>query len=297
MSTPEIEALVERAVWHGLALERDSIIVIDEGLDYRVALAEDAAGESWTLRIPRRADVVDTMEAEAAVLNLVRPHLSAAVPDWKVRGEELIAYPALPGRLGMSLADGEPQWHMDPESHTYAAGLGRLLAELHGIDVDSARAAGVEVRTPEQARQVWKDQVGAVAAEFDVAPSLLRRWGAWIEEDSYWPEASVMTHGEIYPAHVLLDGDAAITGVLDWTTARVDDPGRDFASQFALAGEEAFEVTVRAYEEAGGTTWPRLAEHCHELWNASPLAYATFAMRSGDATHRTAAAALLNPDD
>lgn len=297
MSSSEIEALLERAVWHGLALERDSIIFIDAGLDYRVALAEDATGLPWTLRIPRRDDVVAGMDAEAAILDLVRPHLSAAVPDWQIRGEELIAYPSLPGRLGLSLADGEPQWHMDPESHTYAAALGRLLAELHGIDIGSARAAGAEVRSPEQARQVWKDQVAAVAAEFDVAPSLLRRWGAWIEEDSYWPAASVMTHGEIYPAHVLLDETGGITGVLDWTTARVDDPGRDFASQFALAGQEAFEVTVRAYEEAGGTTWPRLAEHCHELWNASPLAYATFAMRTGDDTHRVAAAALLNPDE
>lgn len=33
-----------------------------------------------------------------------------------------------------------------------------------------------------------------------------------------------MTHGEIYPAHVLFDEAGTINGVLDWTTARSDDP-------------------------------------------------------------------------
>lgn len=296
MDTFELDDLIQRAVWHGLALKRDSVEIVDSGLDFHVALADDATGDRWVLRVPRRADVVDRIADEARILDLVRPHLSVPVPDWTVRSEELLAYRALPGHPGLTLRAGEPQWHMDPESHQFAAGLGRLLAELHGIDPAEARTAGVEIRSPEQARQRWVEEIEIIAAEFDVSSGLLDRWRAWLDADALWPDRTVMTHGEIYPAHTMLGEQGEITGVLDWTTARVDDPGRDFAYQFSIAGEEAFALTLRSYEEAGGTVWPKLVEHCHELWNASPVAYGMFALTTGDPQHRLAAAALLNPE-
>ncbi|GAB3190083.1 macrolide 2'-phosphotransferase [Nesterenkonia suensis] len=296
MDSSTLDDVIQRAVWRGLALDKDSVELIDAGLDFQVALADDAAGDRWVLRVPRRPDVVARMEDEARILELVRPHLSISVPDWTIRSEELLAYRALPGHPGLTLRGGEPQWHMDPESHQFASALGRLLAELHSIDTDRARQAGIEVRTPEQARQRWQEDIDVVVSEFSVAPELLTRWRGWLDADELWPDRTVMTHGELYPAHILLGETGEISGVIDWTTARVDDPGRDFSYQFSIAGQEAFEVTVAAYEQAGGTVWPKLAAHCHELWAASPVAYGKFALTTGEPQHRIAAAALLNPD-
>lgn len=296
MDSSALDDVIQRAVWHGLALDTESVEIIDAGLDFRVALADDASGERWVLRVPRRPDVLPRMDDEARILEFVRPHLSVAVPAWEVHSEELIAYRALPGHPGLTLRGGEPQWHMDAESPEFAAALGRLLAELHGIDPEEARAAGIEVRTPEDSRARWQEEIDVVAAEFDVAEDLLTRWRTWLDADELWPQRTVMTHGELYPAHILLGETGQITGVLDWTTARVDDPGRDFSYQFSIAGQEAFGVTVDAYEQAGGTVWPKLAEHCHELWAASPVAYGIFALSTGDPQHRIAAAALLNPE-
>ncbi|WP_300345014.1 macrolide 2'-phosphotransferase [Nesterenkonia sp.] len=296
MNSSSLDDVLERAAWHGLALNAQTVEINESGLDFTVALADDAAGDRWVLRIPRRPDVVERMHQEARILDLVRPYLSPAVPDWIIQAEELLAYRALPGRPGMNLLGGEPQWHMDPESPQFAEELGRLLAQLHSIDPEEARAAGVEVRTPEQVRQNWQEEIETVAAEFDVAADLLRRWRGWLDADQLWPQSTVMTHGEMYPAHVLLSESGEITGVLDWTTARVDDPGRDFAYQFSIGGQEAFSRTVEAYEQAGGEVWPHLAEHAHEIWAASPVAYGMFALTTEDPQHRIAAAALLNPD-
>nr|WP_016997518.1 phosphotransferase [Kocuria atrinae] len=105
-----------------------------------------------------------------------------------------------------------------------------------------------------------------------------------------------MTHGEIYPAHVLLDQDGAITGVLDWTTARVDDPARDFAFQYGAAGDEILQVTLDAYEQAGGHVHPGLAAQSRHLWEASPLGYTIYALTTGAEADRAAAAAMLNPE-
>lgn len=285
------------AAAHGIDLVPDDVVVNEAGLDYRVVLASDAAGRRWVLRVPRRPDVSDGMAAEVRILDLVRPSLAAAgvaVPDWRVRSGDLVAYPALPGSPGLTLTEAkEPLWHMDPASPDYAARLGRLLASLHAVPEAEAAAAGVEVRTPEQVRQAWRDDVARVADGFTVDPARLDGWHAWLADDSCWPDRTVMTHGEIYPAHVLLAEDGAITGVLDWTTARVDDPARDLTAQRGAAGPEMLQVTLEAYADAGGHVHAGLAAQAQHLWDASPVAYGLFGLLTRADADLEAAGALL----
>ncbi|WP_410534711.1 macrolide 2'-phosphotransferase [Streptomyces sp. KL2] len=298
MST--IDDVIALAAVHGLHLSARDATVNEAGLDYRVVMVSDASGRRWVLRVPRRADVSEGMAAETHVLDLVAPVLAedgVAVPDWQVRSPELIAYPALPGAPGLTLTDaGEPDWHMDPADPDYAERLGRLLARLHSITPEQAETAGVEVRTPARVRQAWRDDVARVSEAFTVSSALAGAWQAWLEDDTCWPEQTVMTHGEIYPAHVLFDEEGTITGVLDWTTARVDDPARDLSAQYGAAGEEMLQATLTAYEQAGGHVHPGLAAQAKHLWDASPIGYALYALTTGAETDRAAAAAMLNPD-
>lgn len=291
------ETVIELAADHGLQLEPGSVRLNEAGLDFRVAIARTLSGDEWVLRMPRRADVSAKVADEAAILATVRPHLSVAVPDWRIRTPALIAYPLLPGQPGLTLnaQTGEPDWRFDPQSLEYAAGFGELLAELHAIPVAEAEANGMQVQTPDAGRQEWREQLDTVATGFTVDAELHRRWSAWIDDDSSWPTWSVVTHGELYPAHVLIDEQERPTAVLDWTTAKVGDPGRDFALHLMVAGAEAFAVTVDAYERAGGRTWPRLADHCAQLAAAGPIGYGIFALLTGQPEHRAAAQAQLDP--
>lgn len=292
--TQEVLALARA---HGLELGPASLRIHEAGLDYRVAIGRAADGAAWVLRIPRRPDVSAKIGAEAAILDLVRPALSVAVPDWRIQTAALLAYPLLPGEPGL-IVDGETgalHWRLDMTSRRYAIAFGQLLAELHRIDLADACAAGIERETPAEVRARWRADIAAVQAEFAIAGHLQQRWSAWLDDDSYWPTWSVFTHGELYPAHVLVDADDAITGVLDWTTAKVSDPARDFVYQHAMTSPEIFALSVDSYVQAGGRVWPRLAEHCAELWTAAPVAYGLYAILTGDPTHRAAAAAQLNP--
>ncbi|MGB3287467.1 macrolide 2'-phosphotransferase [Mycolicibacter algericus] len=297
MST--IDDAIALAASHGLNLVSRGARVNDAGLDYRVVMASDEGGRRWVLRLPRRADVVAGMAAEARVLGLVGPVLAAdgiAVPDWRIRSPELVAYPALTGAPGLTLNDdGGPDWHMDPASPDYAVRLGRLLARLHSITGEQAAAAGVEVRTPEQVRQSWRDDIAEVRSEFTVAPELAEAWQGWLADDTCWPDQTVMTHGEIYPAHVLLAEDGTLVGLLDWTTARVDDPARDLAAQYGAAGEEMLQATLAAYAQAGGQVRPGLAAQTRRLWHASSIGYARYALTTRVEGDVAAAAAMLNP--
>jgi macrolide phosphotransferase len=296
----KLDDVLGLAASHGLNLSAAGVTVNEAGLDYRVVMASDETGRRWVLRIPRRKDVSEGMAAEIRILDFVSPVLGVdevAVPDWQIRSPHMIAYPALPGAPGLTLSDtGELIWHMNPASPDYAARLGRLLARLHSLSVAEAEAAGVEVRFPEQVRQAWQDDLARVSEAFTVAPALAEAWQAWIEDDTCWPDRTVMTHGEIYPAHVLFDEDGTITGVLDWTTARVDDPARDLAAQYGAAGDEMLQATLTAYEQAGGHVHSGLAAQARHLWEASPIGYALYALTTGAKCDHATAAALLNPE-
>lgn len=285
--------VVALAARHGLAVEADALRLEEAGLDYRVAFARAADGVDWVLRIPRRPDAAAKRVAERRILELVAPRLSVAVPRWQVCTEELIAYRRLPGAPGLTLdARGEPVWHVEPSSAALAAALGRLIAELQSIDLDDARRAGVPARTVGEVRARWRRDLERVGAELEIAPALRARWEAWLSDDALWPEPAAFSHGELYAAHVLVDASVHIVGVLDWTTAEVGDPAIDFTYQHMM-GSAAFEATVAAYLEAGGREHPHLAARCEALAAAAPLAYARFALESGDPQHRARAAAQL----
>lgn len=287
--------LTSLAASHGLDVDTDSLVINELGLDFRVAIAQATDGERWVLRVPRRTDVMDRADVEGRLLAAVAPHLSIAVPDWRIHAPDLIAYPLLPGVPGLEIeATGDLLWKVDVSSDAYALSLGNFLAELHGVDPAIARAAGVEVLNPSDVREKWRTDIEHVAAEFEIAPELAARWDEWLAEDSYWPDFSVVTHGEIYAAHTLV-ADGRITAVLDWTTAAVGDPARDFAFHQSSASAAAFELTLQRYVERGGRVWPRLAEHAAHILSASPVQYGIFALVTGDPEHREAAAAVLNP--
>ncbi|UVI37080.1 macrolide 2'-phosphotransferase [Brevibacterium spongiae] len=294
MSTDR-SAIHELARAHGLDVIADSIAVNELGLDFQVAIAEAVDGRSWVLRIPRRPDVAERAAVEGRFLTAIAPHLSVAVPDWQVHTEDLIAYPLLPGAPGLTIdADGAPQWHFDVESPDYAKSLGSVLAELHTVDPAAVRDSGIPEFSPAEVRQRKRDDIELVAAEFEVAASLRQRWTAWLDDDSYWPTFTTVTHGEVYPAHQLMDGPINL-GILDWTTASIGDPARDFMFHHASVSASAFEATTKRYVEEGGRVWPRFAEHCGVLFSTSPVELGLFALQTGDPGHMKAAGAQLNP--
>ncbi|GAA1130093.1 macrolide 2'-phosphotransferase MphH [Arthrobacter flavus] len=285
------------AAGHGLELDPASVSFNEAGLDYRVAFASGRDGSPWVLRLPRRPDVAAKLSEEAAILSFLKPRLTVAVPDWKIQSADLIAYPLLPGTPGLTLdQEGQPVWHYDTGSEHYATSLGHLIAALHTQDTVAAAAAGVHTRSPQQVRDSWSDNVALAQDNFTVSPGLSLRWSRWLDDDALWPERTVLTHGELYPAHLLLGADDGIESVLDWTTAAVDDPALDFMFQHMSAPPAVYALTVSAYRDVMGREEPRLADRCAALMAASPVGYACYALQTGEPEHLDAATTLLLAD-
>lgn len=283
MNNHEIVALTAR---HGLEI-KDDISFNEMGLDFRVGFATDINGQRWVLRIPRRQDLGPSIEREKSILNLAKVHLSVNVPDWRIATNELIAYPLLedPPALEFDAQTYEVTWHIDPKNSKYTATLAPVLVELHQIPSGEVLKKGLKSGSTEAARQEVLNHIDLVKHELGIGVALETRWRRWVDNDSLWPDFTAFVHGDLYAGHVLSKMDGTITGIIDWSEGRLDDPSIDFTGQLATFGEEGLKELIAAYEQRGGHVWSTLFEQTVERHAASPLKYAVFALTTKSDVH------------
>lgn len=210
---------------------------------------------------------------------------SFQAPNWSIYTDELIAYKKLDGKPAGTI-DHEIQnyvWEIDINNvpGCFHETLGRALVELHGIPKHRVAEGGLVVQTFEEVRQLVKERMDVIKAKFGVGESLWNRWQVWLNDDELWPGKTGFIHGDIHAGHILIDKDANVTGLIDWTEAKLTDVSNDFVFHYKAFGEEGLESIIKAYKEAGGYYWPKMKEHIIELAAAYPVAVAEFALVSG----------------
>jgi macrolide phosphotransferase len=282
---------------HGLRLNPEGVELNESGLDFLVAFATDEDGVPWVLRLPRRPDVVEVAAGEQRVLDLVRRFLPVAVPEWRVNTPELIAYPRLAGTpmATMDTVAKEYLWHVDSQSlpDAFVSSLAEALAALHRINLDAVAAAGVPVLHPVGVREALASRMDTVKRRWEVSAARWQRWQRWLADDSCWPPHSALVHGDLHAAHILVDPEMRVTGLLDWTEAEVGDPATDFGLYLAIFGAPALDTLIERYQDAGGRTWPRMKEQIVALLGTYPVTLGMFALRSGIDTYVEAARSAL----
>jgi aminoglycoside 2''-phosphotransferase len=193
--------------------EHNVVYLVNDELVVRVARrVVDGAGPEW----------------EAALLHAIAPRLPVDVPlpdVVEVRPDgALMTYRVLRGTPLTGVA--EPGL-LDAA----VAGVSGFLRALHAVPLDSL-PAGLRGTDPRAWWQELYDRVrerllprmgrrtaGETAARFDAFLTGPR------------PPRYVLIHGDLGSEHVLLDADSgAVTGVIDWSSANVDDPAVDYAA-------------------------------------------------------------------
>lgn len=279
------QEVLELAHKHGLTIQEGSLQFNESGLDFQVVLATDTGGERWILRLPRREDVLSSVDKEKQTLELIAPLLSVDVPRWTICTDELIAYRAL---------NGVPAGTIDPEAKAYVweidianvpdqfhESLAKGIASLHQVSIEKVRTAGLPVKTVEEVRAEMKQRMDAVKSEFGVGQALWARWQDWLQNDEMWMKETVLTHGDLHAGHIMIDPQTQVTGFIDWTEASVTDPARDFVPYYRTFGRDALNRLISVYAEAGGHVWSRMAEHIIELNASFAIDIAEFALKSG----------------
>ncbi len=202
--TPDRHRLIAGALGHKPA----TIVEIDEGYDFEVAIVDD----EWVFRFPRRAGVEKPLEVEIAVLPALAPALPVAVPSF----EHVSRSPLF---VGYSVIRGEPLVDEDAE------GVRAFLDALHAFD-----PSGLPVERPD-----WVEAYHDQCAEFerlvlplldtDERPEARRLFG---DVETLVDFEPALLHADVGPPHLLVH-EGRLAGVIDWGDARVGDPALDYA--------------------------------------------------------------------
>jgi aminoglycoside phosphotransferase (APT) family kinase protein len=166
----------------------------------------------WVFRFPRRSIALPGIDREIALLPQLASQLSLPVP--------------VPEHVGVY---GDPPWRFwgarhlpgtelavtpDADEVSVGAAIGRFLAELHALPADPdlpvdpfgrADAASRAVR----ARDVLAELREPVSAVVDAVL-------ADGESAGPPPTETVLSHGDLYSRHVLVDENGQASGVIDW---------------------------------------------------------------------------------
>ncbi|NLG72183.1 MAG: phosphotransferase [Chloroflexi bacterium] len=217
---------------------------VDEGLENHVVIVNEAL----VFRFPRRPGG-QALAHESRVLKLLTPRRSLAVPAFEPCGDG-VAYPLLPGE---PLNQGR-LLSLDPAAQEYIAWqIGTFLRQMHAVDADAARQAGVEPAGSVRSQRDWEELYQQ--AQLELFPLLGRDgqdWihslfaplsGGWLDMEAYEP---VLVHGDLAPYHFLCDYPAGrLSGVLDFGTAGLGDPADDYANVIAGLGERFLRRVAR----------------------------------------------------
>lgn len=294
------QEIIELAKQHDIHLLEESLQFEGMGLDFQVVFVADKEGEKWILRIPRRADAMEKIAHEKNLLQGIHKQQSVfQVPNWEVATDELIAYKEVTGQPAVTFDEEthEENWVFDQNNvpTAYVTSFAKALAALHALD--PKQLTGIEVISADELRQHMEERMERIKKTFDIADNLWERWQEWLKQDDMWPEKVGVIHGDLFPGHTLIDDSNHVTGIIDWTEAKVSDVATDFTSFYLLFGEEALDQLIKEYAEQGGYTWPKMKDHIKEHVNIQAVTIAEFALSSGSEEYKEMADSMLKSTD
>jgi hypothetical protein len=198
----------QRLIADALGRNPKTILEIDDGYDFEVAIVDD----EWVFRFPRRPGVEEALELEILLLPALAPTLPVQLPAFEHVSREPLC-------VGYRLICGRPLVDEDAE------GVRAFLDALHAFD-----STGLSVD-----RADWVGAYREQCAEFDrlVMPLLDtdRRAQARLlfdEVETLVGFEPALLHADLGPEHLLVRS-GRLVGVIDWGDTRVGDPALDYS--------------------------------------------------------------------
>jgi aminoglycoside phosphotransferase (APT) family kinase protein len=182
------------------------------------------------------------------------------------------------------LAGETPRWGSDPGA-PFARDLGAFMANLHGIDIDIARAAGAH--DVDSYRRVLRARpVVTPILEARLAPASFARveawWVAFAGDTRMATRRLAACHHDLWHDNLLRSDTGRLSGVLDLAHVEVGDPAHDFAAP-RYFGDAFMRELIAAYRDAGGRFGPNDAYRAERFFEARELGGLAWAIEHDDA--------------
>ncbi len=222
---PHLAITSLRLVGHG---QNNDIVVVNEDLIFR---------------FPRYAEGIKQLEVETSILRGIQPYVPLAVPnpvyvelEVKEPGQAFMGYRVLPGQpLRAEMLDAIPE---EESVQAIATQVAVFLRCLHRIPIDEVLPDENSTHPPSQ----WEDMYARIRHKlFPAMKPDARRWTSdHFERFLHDPRSReiqpVLVHGDFGSGNILFDVESrAVTGVIDFGSAHLDDPAVDFAAASTIA--------------------------------------------------------------
>jgi aminoglycoside phosphotransferase (APT) family kinase protein len=188
---------------------------------------------------PAQAQFESGVQNAVHSLGFPTPPVLFTCMDASILGSAFLVMPRAPGRI---MLDGM----LGPGMLTQFRVLGALHARLHDLNVDAFQsriaAEGATDWTQVWATTEWLEQRVAAGSLTGLAAGV-----EWLRKHEPAPttERSVC-HGDFHPINILTSG-RDVTGVIDWSLARVEDPAWDVGATVALMSQGPVDLPAFLY--------------------------------------------------
>jgi aminoglycoside 2''-phosphotransferase len=192
--------------------------------------------EEWIFRFPKSSGGLEQLNTELAILGTIQGHVSTPVPNPVYTGKDLqtvgaafMGYRKLPGEiLDTHLENAREK----DDGRQIAQQLAAFLKELHGFPLERT---GLKAPVHDRGRRE------ALPGEFknirenlypymrpDACTEVSARFNEFLNTSTGHEYEQVLRHGDLGPRNILVNPHSlAITGILDFGSAGLDDPAID----------------------------------------------------------------------
>jgi len=211
--------------------------------DVDCAVIEDNLKRHWVVRAPRNTAAGVRMDQECDLIEQLMSWLPFGLPQAEgtaalPTGGRAVVHRKLPGHQLTPL-----ELLHRPR---LAAAYGQAVAAIHNLPVRLVEEAGLPVYSADEYRFRRLAEVDRAAATGQVPTRLLTRWEHAVEEVGAWRFVPCCVHGDLAGDNVLVEGET-VTGIMEWSEARVADPADDLAWLAIGSTEPALDGVLAAY--------------------------------------------------
>ena len=167
---------------------------------------------------------------------------------------------------GYLFIKGSPAFESDWEPENFRINTGLIasfLKTLHTIPIDSetrSQAPGDRIgrtnlkrRAAKIEERLWKHQ--AKLAEIDI--ERLLKLVSYLSKTPPNQNPTCWVHGDLYPAHLMINESGVLCGVIDWGDMHLGDIALDLSIVFSFLPVSAHEEFKKSYGEIDVNCWSR----------------------------------------
>lgn len=280
MPEPQMDALLALVRRHLPELEFRAARVLPATGQFNTVLCLD---ERWIFRFPKSRPVAADLAHELLILPRLRGRLPLPIPapQFSARHEQgrvlFMAYPMLPGEPMLRERFAQLRQEAGFELRV-AQDLSAFLQALHSIPPGEL---GLRAEH-EDARGAWQGYYDAIRERLfpfvreDAREAVRRDFEAALADDRLWRYESCLIHGDLGAGNILVD-QGRISGIIDFSFCKPDDPAQDLGALLASYGIGFVRQLLAQYPSLGAHL-PR-AEFYRRQY---ALLQALYALRDGD---------------